>query len=447
MPIDIVSTRRALLDGSVTATDLVERALAAIAEAGAESGRIFVSTDETAARQAAAEADRIYARGEGAEYPLLGIPISVKDLFDIAGQVSTAGSMALRDTAPAAADAVAIARLRAAGAVIVGRTSMSELAFSGVGVNPHHGTPSNPGTTGPARITGGSSSGAVASVARGMAMAGIGSDTGGSVRIPSALCGYVGYKPTQSRVPLDGTVPLSHTLDSVGPIGLSIADCALLADVMAGESPAPLEPATLTGVKLLVPTNYVFDGIAGEVARAFEASLETLRRAGVSIDMAEIPEFSAIPGMMKAATFPAYEGYRHHRELVTSAREALDPLVLARLDAGATMTDAAYADLVKARSDFIKAISERLDGYDGILMPTVPIVAPEIDALADANAFNAANMLLLRNPTTVNLWDGCAVSLPNTVPGGLPTGLSIAGLAGQDERILRIAAAIEPLLQ
>lgn len=446
MPHDIVASRRALLKGKLTAAELVERSLAAIASAGDEAGRIFVSIDADAARKAAADADRLYAQGEGANLPLLGIPISVKDLFDVAGQVSTSGTVALRSRPSATKDAVSIGRLRAAGAVIVGRTSMSELAFSGVGVNPHYGTPSNPRATDAARITGGSSSGAAASVARGMALAGIGSDTGGSVRIPAALCGLVGYKPTQSLIPLDGTVPLSHTLDSIGPIGLSVADCALLTDVMAGKIPAPYEPADLAEVRLLAPTNYVFDGASADVVRAFRSSLEVLRRTGVSIDEAEVQELSMIPLMMKEATFPAYEGYRHHRELVRSAKEELDPLVLARLEAGGKMTDEAYSRLLEARKSLIEALSARMHSYHGLIMPTVPITAPEIASLNTLENFNSTNLLLLRNPTVVNLLNGCAISLPQMTPGALPTGLSIAGLSGHDDHILRISAAIEGAL-
>lgn len=446
---DILSARRALLARDLTATQLLDRSLTAIAQAGDEAARIFVRLDAEAARLDAARADALYDRGQGADRPLLGIPLSVKDLFDIRGQVSTAGTVALADRPPATADAPAIARLRQAGAILVGRTGMSELAFSGVGINPHYGTPSNPATGDlagdGARITGGSSSGAAASVGRGMALAGIGSDTGGSVRIPAALCGLTGYKPSQARIPLAGTVPLSPSLDTVGPIGRTVADCALLADVMAGEAPQPVAPAALAGARFLAPLDYLGEGASAGVLDAFQASLDALRRAGATVDDTPLPELSRIPEMLRAATFPGYEGYRLHRRLVADRADQLDPLVRTRFEAGGRMTDAAYAALVQARAAFIAALTARLEGYAALVMPTVPIEAPRIADLADPAAFARANLLLLRNPTVINLLDGCAVTLPNTPPGGLPTGLSIAGPRGSDRRILALARAIETL--
>src|SRR5438132_12826515 len=223
-----------LAAGRTTSRELVEAALARIADPEGEGRRVFVKVYDAAARAAADAQDRLRKAGYVAS-PLAGIPVSIKDLFDVAGEVTLAGSQALDDTPPAEADAPIVARLKAAGAVIIGRTNMTEFAFSGVGINPHYGTPGNPYDR--SLIPGGSSAGAPISVADGMAAVAIGTDTGGSVRIPAALCGLVGFKPTQYRVPREGATPLSTTLDSVGPVGLSVACCALTDAVMAGEPP------------------------------------------------------------------------------------------------------------------------------------------------------------------------------------------------------------------
>src|SRR5438132_3772663 len=269
-----------LAAGRTTSRELVETALARIADPEGEGRRVFVKVYDAAARAAADAQDRLRKAGYVAS-PLAGIPVSIKDLFDVAGEVTLAGSRALDDTPPAEADAPIVARLKAAGAVIIGRTNMTEFAFSGVGINPHYGTPGNPYDR--SLIPGGSSAGAPISVADGMAAVAIGTDTGGSVRIPAALCGLVGFKPTQYRVPRDGATPLSTTLDSVGPIGLSVACCALTDAVMAGEKPGAPGSIGIDGLRLGIPQTVMLDDLEEPVAAAFERAVSRLSRAGARV--------------------------------------------------------------------------------------------------------------------------------------------------------------------
>src|SRR5437899_7596431 len=252
-----------LAAGRITSRALIEAALARIAEPSGEGARTFVAVYADSARAAADAQDRLRKAGYVAS-PLAGLPVSIKDLFDVAGELTLAGSKALDERPPAERDAPVVARLRAAGAVLIGRTNMTEFAFSGVGINPHYGTPGNPYDR--RLIPGGSSSGAAVSVGDGQAVVGIGPDTGGSVRIPAARCGIAGFKPTQHRIPRDGAVPLSTTLDSIGPLANSIACCAIADAIMAGEPPIAPDPVPLEAMRLAVPPSYALDGIAPEVA-------------------------------------------------------------------------------------------------------------------------------------------------------------------------------------
>src|SRR6266446_173988 len=259
--------------GRTTSRELVEAALGRLADPAGEGVRAFLKVYEREARAAADAQDRLRAAGYVAT-PLAGLPVSIKDLFDVAGEVTLAGSTALDDAPPATADAPIVARLKAAGAVIIGRTNMTEFAFSGVGINPHYGTPGNPYDR--SLIPGGSSAGAPVSVADGMAAVAIGTDTGGSVRIPAALCGLVGFKPTQYRVPREGATPLSTTLDSIGPIGVSVACCALTNAVMAGEPPEAPAPIGIDGLRLGIPQTVMLDDLEEAVAGAFERAVSSL---------------------------------------------------------------------------------------------------------------------------------------------------------------------------
>ncbi len=416
--------------------ELVHASLA-LAEA---SQAIFTTIYRDEALQAAAHADVLRMAGQPLSV-LAGLPVSIKDLFDVAGETTLAGSLVLRGQPPAAADAPVVARLRAAGAAIIGKTNMTEFAFSGVGINPHYGTPANP--LDPSRIPGGSSSGAAASVAAGICVAAIGSDTGGSIRIPAALCGLVGYKPTQRRVPTAGIVPLSPTLDTLGPIARSVEDC-LHVDRVIADTPLAVAPAPLRGLRLAVPEDIVFDGIDDAVAQAFASALSRLSAAGVTVVDVPMKMLAEAP---QINLFSPIEAYAWHRQLLATMADRYDHRVVQRILVGADRSSDDLAALHRERQSWIGRVGTALDGFDAMLMPTVPIVAPRTEALlASDEAFFAANRLLLRNPSLINLLDGCALSLPCHRSGDLPVGLTIAAPAMADARVTAIGLAIERLI-
>ncbi len=393
--------------------------------------------------------DSVMARGRSADaspadtnLPLRGLPISIKDLFDVAGEVTTAGSVILRDAPAARRHAPAVARLEAAGAVLMGRTNMSEFAFSGVGINPHHGTPRNPCDAGAHRIPGGSSSGAAVSVALGLAVAGLGSDTGGSLRIPAALCGLVGFKPTQSRVPRDGAFELSRTLDSIGAITTCVADAIAIDGVLSG-APLAVVPTGLRGLRLALPQTTVLDAMDAAVARAFDASLRRLRDGGATLVEVALPEFGEVGKLNAPGGFSATEAFAVHRSYVDSRRAEFDPRVAQRIALGRDVSAADYIALHDRRRDWIARVESALAGFDAFVCPTVPIVAPAVQPLLDSDAeFFRVNGLLLRNTFLVNYLDGCAFSLPCHEAGDVPVGLTVAGIRGSDARIAAIAHAV-----
>ena len=402
---------------------------------------VFTTLYASEALAAARAADSARQNGRPIS-ALAGLPISIKDLFDTKGEVTLAGSIVLRDRPPASEDAPVVARLRAAGAALLGKTNMTEFAFSGVGINPHYGTPGNP--TDPARIPGGSSSGAAVSVAGGSCVAAIGSDTGGSIRIPAALCGLVGFKPTMRRVPLAGIVPLSPSLDTLGPIAHTVEDCLLIDSVIAD---APLQPEgiRLAGLRLAVPLDVVLDDVDTQVAHAFSRALSRLSEAGVELIDVPMPMLREAPQINR---FSPIEAYAWHQTLLETREDAYDHRVVQRIRQGEHQGLEVLIELRAARADWIRRVGAALAGFDALLMPTVPIVAPHIaPLLASDAAFFEANRLLLRNPSLINLLDGCAISLPCHQSGELPVGLTVAGLAMMDAKLIAIAQAIEDLLR
>jgi len=426
--------------GRITSTGLVEQALDAIAAYREAGGAAYVHVDADAALQAAWASDA--ARRAGfVPSPLAGLPVSIKDLFDVRGEVTTAGSRALADAAPATQDAVAVGRLRAAGAILLGRTNMSEFAFSGLGLNPHYGTPRAPFDD--ARVAGGSTSGGAVSVAQGMAVAALGTDTGGSIRIPSAFCGLTGFKPTAHRVSLQGGVPLSRTLDSAGPLARSVACCATLDAILSGES-LDSRPASLQGLRLYVTRDFVLDNAAPEVAAAFEASLSRLAAQGAIIVPFEFPELHELPTLNGGGGFTAAEAWHWHRELLAAKAGDYDPRVAMRIRRGEQQSAADYLSLIDARARLMGAAARRLREADAWLMPTVAVLPPRVDDLQQDDAFFAANALVLRNASAINFLDGCAATLPTGQPG---IGLAVCGLRGADARVLQVAGAIEPALR
>jgi aspartyl-tRNA(Asn)/glutamyl-tRNA(Gln) amidotransferase subunit A len=435
-----------LENGRTSARRLVDDCLARITEPSGEGARAFIHVDAEAAIEAAEAMDRL-REVKAAPSPFAGIPVSIKDLFDIKGQVTRAGSRALDDSAPAEADAPVVARLRRAGFIVIGRTNMTEFAYSGIGINPHYGTPKSAWQRSVGHVPGGSSSGAAVSVADGMAHGALGTDTGGSCRIPAAYNGIVGYKPTQRRVPLEGGVPLSFTLDSFGPLARTVGCCAVLDAVLAGEPVQPLQPRPVKGMRLAVPTTVALDELDDEVARTFDRALEALSRKGAVIERIEVPEFLDVAVINAKGGFAAAESYAWHRYLLASKGDVYDPRVSLRILRGESMSAADYIDLLGARKSLIARAAVRLEPYDALVLPTTANTPPRIDDLADDKAFTKANLLSLRNCTLINMIDGCAISLPCHREGETPVGLMLAASGRADRRIFELAAAMEGLIR
>jgi aspartyl-tRNA(Asn)/glutamyl-tRNA(Gln) amidotransferase subunit A len=422
---------------------LIEQVLQDMAEEPARHCYTAVFADS--ARAAARAADARQAAGE--PLPVLaGLPVSVKDLYDIAGRITLAGSV-LRKGAPAAGhDAPAVARLRAAGAAVTGLTNMSEFAFSGVGINPHYGTPRNPADGLVARVPGGSSSGAAVSVALGQAVAGLGSDTGGSIRIPAALCGLVGFKNTQSRTPQAGAFPLSSTLDTVCAMARSVEDCLVVDAVLSG-APLVLAPREVRGLRLAIPQTLMLDELEPAVSEAFQRALGQLSRAGAHLVEVPLLELAEVAQINAPGGFSAVEAYAVHRQALRDRRGDFDPRVAARLAPGEGVSAADYIGMQQRRRDWIARMGHRLAGFDALISPTVPLTAPPMAELIDSDeAFFAANRLLLRNTFPINFLDGCAFTLPCHAPGDLPVGLMLAAPGGHDAALAGVALAVETSL-
>src|SRR3982075_2680679 len=435
-----------LVSGATSARKLVEQCLVKIADPAGEGQHVFLHVDKDAALDAADAMDRL-GQAQAAPSPLAGIPVSIQDLCDIKGQVTRAGSRALEDSAPAEADAPVVARLRRAGFIVIGRTNMTEFAYSGIGINPHYGTPKSAWNRSVGHVPGGSSSGAAVSVADKMAFGALGTDTGGSCRIPAAFNGIVGFKPTQRRVPLDGGVPLSFSLDSFGPLARSVGCCAVLDAVLANEAIVPLQPRSIKGMRLAVPTTVALDELDDEVARTFERALETLSRQGALIERIEVPEFHDIGVMNSKGGFAAAESYAWHRYLIVSRGDVYDPRVRMRILRGEAISAAEYIDLLDARRSLIARATVRLAPYDALVMPTTANTPPRIADLADNKAFSKANLLSLRHCTLIHMIDGCAISVPAHREGEVPVGLMLAASGGADRRIFELAAGMRGVIR
>jgi len=442
----LASLAHDLCTGRTSARKLVDECLGRIADEKGEGRRTFIHVDKEAAIEAAEAMDRLRA-AKAAPSPFAGIPVSIKDLFDIRGQVTRAGSRALEDSPPAEADAPVVARLRRAGFIVIGRTNMTEFAYSGIGINPHYGTPKGAWNRAVGHVPGGSSSGAAVSVADGMAYGALGTDTGGSCRIPAAYNGIVGFKPTQRRIPLDGGVPLSFSLDSFGPLARSVRCCAVMDAVLANEPVVPLQPRPIRGMRLAVPTTVVLDDLDNAVAQTFERALAALSREGALIERIEMPEFLDVGIMNAKGGFAASESYAWHRYLIASHGDVYDPRVRNRIMRGEGMSAADYIDLLGARRSMIARAEKRIAPYDALVMPTTANTPPRIADLADDKAFTAANLLALRNCSMINVMDGCAISLPAHRESEVPVGLMLAAAGGSDRRIFELAAGMEAAIR
>lgn len=436
----IEQAAEALAAGRTTARALVEEALARVER----EPRAFVDLQSEAALASADAMDALRRAGR-APSRFAGIPVTIKDLFDQKGQVTLAGSVARKGEEAAAEDAPVVARLLAAGFVILGRTNMSEFAFSGLGVNPHYGTPASAWDRATGRLPGGSSSGAGVAAADGMGFGGLGSDTGGSCRIPAALNGIVGFKPTASRVPLAGALPLSFTLDSVGPLARSVSCCQILDGIIAD---TPTAPATLPmrGLRLAVLRNYVEQGMEEAVATAYQAALARLSALGAVLTDIRIAEIEALPAINAKGGFTAAESWTWHHDLLDRKGDAYDQIIAPRIRRGAAMTAEDYISLQAARRNVIAAVAPQTAPFDAVLMPTVPLLPPPIAAVENVDEFTRINMLMLRNCSVGNFLDRCAISLPCHKPGEAPVGLMLMGEHGGDEKLFAVAKAVEAAL-
>ena len=433
-----------LAAGRTSSRKLTDEAIARIEDPKGEGKRAFIKVYKQQA-MAAADASDAQRKAGLVPGPLAGIPVSIKNLCDVAGEATLAGSRALDDAPPATADAPVVARLRAAGAVIVGSTNMSEFAFSGVGFNPHYGTPGNPADR--TRVPGGSSAGAGVSVGDRMAVAALGTDTGGSVRIPAAVCGITGFKPTARRVPIDGVVPLSTSLDSIGPLANSVECCAIVDAVFANEPISIPEAAPLAGLRFGIPKQFVMDELDPTVAKAFERACKVLSAKGVKVEQVDLPPLNELPAINAKGGFAASEAYAWHQKLLARRGKDYDPIIHPRILRGREMSAADYIDLLAARADLAKRVAAVTSNYDAIIMPTCAIVAPTLDEVATPDGFTRKNMLLLRNTTVGNFLDRCAISLPCHAAGELPVGFMLMGETMADKRVLAMARSVAPVVR
>lgn len=436
---------RDLEAGRTTAHTLLDVALARIRDPSLEGARAFISVDEEAARREALHMDELRRRNAHPS-PFAGIPISVKDLFDIAGQVTTAGSVVLKEEPPAKSDAPAIARLKCEGFVVIGRTNMTEFAYSGVGLNPHYGTPLSPFDRKSRRIPGGSSSGAAVSVADGICALGVGTDTGGSCRIPASFCGTVGYKPSTGRISKEGVYPLSYTLDSVGSMGRSVRCVAIADAIMADDWDGRIPERPSSRIRLGFPKSYEKSETESHVAKTFERALTALGGAGASIVDIEFPSIEEIAAINTRGGITAVEAYSHHKQLIATKGERYDPRVCRRIANGASIPAPDYVSTMRERATLIREVNALLAGLDGLVLPTTPNIPPPIAALAKDDDYMRINFFSLRNTFIGNFLDMCAISLPIHEPGEAPVGLMIMAPWGTDANLFATALAVERAL-
>ncbi|WP_416911723.1 amidase [Paracoccus sp. (in: a-proteobacteria)] len=443
---NLVDLSRKLARGRVSSRELVEESFALIDGAGDEGGRVFLTLYRDRALAGAGLVDQ--ARAQGLDLPrFAGIPIAIKDLFDVAGEVTRAGSRVLDAHPPAKADAAIVRRLRRAGFVIIGKNNMTEFAYSGLGVNAHFGTPRNPHDAKTPRIPGGSSSGAAVAVACGMVPAAIGTDTGGSCRIPAAFCSVIGFKPTAARVPKQGAIPLSRTLDCIGPFTTSVSCAAVLDDILSGGQGEDVGSVSPGGLRIGVLEGYVTEAMDDAVGTAMQALLTRLSGLGVRLTPVTIAELSDLPQINARGGLVGAEAHSWHRPLLETRAEYYDPWVLARFSAGQSQTADDYIRLLDQRARMQRLVDDRLAPFDALILPTVQIVPPRLDDLADSEVSNATNLLCLRNTAVGNFLDLPAISIPCQGAASLPVGAMLFGHRGGDRHLLAIARGLEQAIR
>jgi len=436
-----------LNSGELLSTQVLDRCIDNIEDPNGQGSKVFIRKFYDQARQAALASNSV--RKAQKDVPILsGIPFAVKDLFDLAGSITSAGSLVLKKNPAALKDAPVIDRLRKAGAVIIGTTNMTEFAMGGLGINPHYGTPLNPYDRNTGRIPGGSSAGAAVAITDKMAFGSIGSDTAGSIQMPASLCGITGFKPTARRVPLDGSVPLAPSLDSIGPLANSVSCCILIDSVISGQKYIPLTGLSAKKIRLAIPQNYVLNDLDLDVSNAFSSALTRLSKAGIELKEVAFPEFDEIKNLPVNGSFSTIEGYAWHRKLLNENQGLYDPIVANRFMNGASVLAADYIDLINARSNLINRCNSRTKDFDAFIMPTLPLTAPPISSFENnSSIWLETNKRLIRNPGIANLLDRCAISIPCAEPGNAPVGISLVGECMGDQHLFSIALEIEKILK
>jgi aspartyl-tRNA(Asn)/glutamyl-tRNA(Gln) amidotransferase subunit A len=420
----------------------LEAALARIDDPKGEGARACLTVYREAAKAAAESADARAKAGISLG-PLDGKIVAIKDLFDVAGEVTRAGSKVIAEEGKQATeDALIVRRLRSAGAVIVAKNNMTEFAFSGIGANPHFGTPGNPADR--SRVPGGSSSGGAVAVADGMCQIAVGSDTGGSCRTPAAFCGIVGYKPSRQRIPTTGAFPLSYTLDSIGPMAKSVADCAAADSVMANEAYRVLYPAPLANLRIGIVQGTPLEKLDGLVEKRFAAALDRLGKTGVRLSDVRLSEIDAMNEVnARGGGITPTEAFTVHRGRLDRRGDDIDQNVRRRIERARSNSAADYIEMLRGRAELIRAVDARMADVDALMVPTTATVAPVLAELENPEEFARGNAMSLRNTAMWNFFDSCAISLPLPREGDLPTGLMLIARNGHDHRLFRIAAAVE----
>jgi aspartyl-tRNA(Asn)/glutamyl-tRNA(Gln) amidotransferase subunit A len=438
----------ALYSGQTTAGKLVEQAL----ERAHQSKSVFTAINPGLV-SLAYSIDRARKKSQPLP-PLAGIPIALKDLFNIRNELTLAGSVVRKHYAqPEAADADVVSPLRAAGVLFFGRTNMSEFAFSGIGKNPHYGTPLSIWDRATRRLPGGSSSGSAVAVAEGIVAAALGSDTAGSCRVPAAFNGVVGVKPSFGRMSLNGIYPLSPTLDAPGPLAVDVDSCFILdqlmcAQVKPDERLPLLIAADTTALKLVIPEARVMEDLDDEVRVAFERAVEILRTAGVSIRQAAMPVLDHCDDFFRESPVVSYEVWQQHREMLEQHLDEYDPFVGQRMAAGAEISATEQQSRYRERNELVASFDQQFESLqiDALLYPSVACIPPAIAETDDEDNARRVNLRCLRNTATVNYFDGCSISLPCHQPGDAPVGLMLSAGNGSDEKLYQIAAAVEKTL-
>lgn len=443
---NVTDLGRKLRASKLTSTALVDEAFERLDATGHEAEKIFLKTYRDDARTMAEWLDDGRARGISVP-PLAGIPVAIKDLFDVKGEVTRAGSQVLDANAPAAEDAAIVRRLRRAGMVVVGKTNMTEFAYSGLGVNAHFGTPLNPIDSEIERVPGGSSSGSAVAVARGIVPVSIGTDTGGSCRIPAAFCGVVGFKPTSTRVPRDGCIPLSHTLDCIGPFANDVSSIAVMDSILSGGDGTDVDSFPEGGVRLGVLEGYVTDEMDEGVSRAWQSVLTRLSQRGVRLTPVSIPQLAELPRINAKGGYVGADAYAWHKTYLETRGEFYDPWVRARFEAGLSQSIDEYIQLANERSRLRALVADKHALFDALILPTVQIVPPKLADLEDPERSRSTNLLCLRNTAVGNFLDLPSISVPCHEAGVLPVGAMLFGMTGNDRHLLSVARGLEQVIR